>query len=185
MLESSQQLDRFLANVERRALVTARVATGNSDDALDLVQDAMFKLVQKYADRSEKDWGPLFHRILQSRIRDWYRRNKVRNRWIVWLKPGNNEDAMTSDPIQNAPDHTQKNPETSLNNQRALSKVTEAVHSLPLRQQQAFMLRIWQGMDVAETAKAMACSAGSVKTHLSRALEKIRQAIGNEIDEHG
>jgi RNA polymerase sigma-70 factor, ECF subfamily len=175
-------MDRFLAGVERRALVMARVATGHSDDALDLVQEAMFKLAQKYMDKDESEWGALFHRILQSKIRDWYRRNKTRSRWLGWLKPAGNKD--DADPIQDAPDPGEQGPEARLMSKRALSKLAQAVHSLPLRQQQAFMLRIWEGFDVSETARAMGCSNGSVKTHLSRALERLRTSIGNALDEH-
>lgn len=175
-------MDRFLTGVERRALVLARVATSNSDDALDLVQEAMFKLAQKYMDKDESEWGALFHRILQSKIRDWYRRNKTRSRWLGWLKPaGDDSDA---DPIQHAPDSGEQNPETRLMGKRTLSKLSQAVHSLPLRQQQAFMLRVWEGFDVSETARAMGCSNGSVKTHLSRALERLRNNIENELEPH-
>jgi len=102
-LDQTQALDRFLAAVERRAFRMACVATRSEDDALDLVQEAMLKLVQHYSDRDETQWGPLFQRILQSKIRDWYRRTTVRNRWRTWLRWGADESRET-DPLDAVPD---------------------------------------------------------------------------------
>ena len=79
-------MDQFLASVERRAYGIAKMAVGHREEALDIVQDAMLKLVQLYADKPQQEWRCLFFKILQSRIRDWYRRNKVRNRWRVLVK---------------------------------------------------------------------------------------------------
>ncbi len=154
----------------------ARIATGNRDDALDIVQDAMFKLVEKYASRDADEWGPLFHRILQSRIHDWYRRNTVRNQFRSWLGMANEEDAP--DPLQAIADEQGRSPEQLLQSDRSIDKLEQAIHALPLRQQQAFLLRGWQGLDVKQTAQAMACSQGSVKTHYSRALHALREQLG-------
>jgi RNA polymerase sigma-70 factor (ECF subfamily) len=173
--DRSTGLDRFLASVERRAVVTARIATGNPDDALDLVQDAMLALAQRYADRPEQEWGPLFTTILQSRIRDWYRRSKVRNRLRVWL--GRDDDEESVDPVGELPDADEPGPVGRLRNQRAMSALEEALHQLPLRQQQAFILRTWDGLDTRDTAQAMGCSEGSVKTHYSRACASLREAL--------
>ncbi|HJO11976.1 MAG TPA: sigma factor [Gammaproteobacteria bacterium] len=107
-LDKLKSLDKFLAGVQARAYRMAQIATSNSEEALDLVQDAMFKLVEKYSDRQENEWAPLFYRILQSRINDWHRRNSVRNRFRSWLSP-RVEDG--EDPIQTAPDPHSRSPE--------------------------------------------------------------------------
>lgn len=178
-LERTQALDRFLAGVERRAFRMAELATGNRDDALDLVQEAMLGLVKSYADRDEQEWGPLFHRILQSRIRDWYRRSRVRNRFRVWLGLGKTEDAAEQqpDPIQHVPDMRQAGTLHTLLQENAVTQLQVALQALPVRQQQAFLLRAWEGMDVAATAFAMGCSEGSVKTHYSRAVHRLREML--------
>ncbi len=154
----------------------AEIATGNKDEALDILQDAMFKLAEKYADRDAKEWGPLFTTILQSRIRDWYRRNQVRNRFRSWFS---NKDSEQEDPIQQAQDEKARTPEQLLQSDRRVDELGLAIHALPLRQQQAFLLRIWEGYSVDETANAMKCSAGSVKTHYSRAVHALRDKLEN------
>lgn len=152
----------------------AEIATGNKDEALDILQDAMFKLVEKYADREAKEWGPLFTTILQSRIKDWYRRNQVRNRFRSWFS---SKDVENEDPIQQAEDELARTPEQLLQADRRIDELDEALHNLPLRQQQAFLLRTWEGYSVEETATAMKCSAGSVKTHYSRAVHNLRDKL--------
>ena len=171
-LAPTQALDRFLAGVERRAFLTARFALGNADDALDVVQDAMLQLVRSYANRGEQEWGPLFHTILQSRISDWRRRAKVRNRLRVWF--GGKEQDDDSDPLQNMVDNRSPDPPGQLRDKQAMAVLEAAIHKLPPRQQQAFMLRVWEGLDIAQTARAMKCSEGSVKTHYSRAVHALR-----------
>ncbi|WP_052470131.1 RNA polymerase sigma factor [Thiolapillus brandeum] len=169
----SPGLERFLADVERRALIMAEIATSNREEALDLVQDSMIAFVTRYACKAETEWPPLFYRILQNRIRDWYRRSAVRNRWKGWLGFVDDE----SDPIQTAPDPRQATPETELRRDESRDAISTALGKLPLRQQQAFMLRIWEGLDVRDTAKAMGCSQGSVKTHLFRAMQTLRKQL--------
>lgn len=156
----------------------AEFATRNRDDALDVVQDAMLSLVRSYADRPEQDWPPLFQRILQSRIRDWYRRTRVRNRFRVWLRRGPGEEAgALPDPIQQAPDKRSPGTLQSLMQQDAIERLQQALQTLPVRQQQVFLLRTWEGLDVAQTAFAMGCSEGSVKTHYSRAVHRLREML--------
>lgn len=152
----------------------ARLATGNTDDALDIVQEAMLKLVQKYGARPEPEWGPLFHRILQSKINDWFRRAGIRARLRGWLGPAN----TAVDPVAELPDEIERDPEQQLQSHRRIDKLEEAVHGLPVRQQQAFLLRTLEGLDVRQTARAMACSEGSVKTHYSRAVHTLREKLG-------
>jgi len=155
----------------------AEIATGNKDEALDILQDAMFKLVEKYADRDARELGPLFTTILQSRIKDWYRRNQVRNRFRGWFS---SKDEEYEDPIQQAEDEMARTPEQLLQADRRIDELDQALHRLPLRQQQAFLLRTWEGYSVEETANVMKCSAGSVKTHYSRAVHSLR----DKLDEH-
>jgi len=173
-LDNNHALDRFLSSVEKRAYRIAQIATSNSDEAFDIVQDAMFKLVEKYADRPESEWQALFHKILQSRIRDWYRRNTVRNRFRSWLGITQEDE----DPIQTAEDERGRSPELQLQTGQGIEALEKALYELPLRQQQAFMLRAWEGLDVKETARAMSCAEGSVKTHYSRAIHSLRETLG-------
>ncbi|MBA2485809.1 MAG: RNA polymerase sigma factor [Nitrospira sp.] len=176
-LDRPQALDRFLAGIERRAFRMAQIATGNEDEALDLVQDAMLKLVQNYGNRTEGEWGPLFHRILQSRIRDWYRRTRVRNRLREFFQ-GPQDEEEREDPLEQVPDRTAVAPDEALKRKRAGAALDVALRALPLRQQQVFLLRVWEELNVAQTAHAMGCSEGSVKTHLFRALQVLRKRLG-------
>jgi len=176
-LDSAQQMDRFLADVERRALRMAQIATGDADEALDIVQDAMLKLAQKYAGRDAQEWGPLFYRILQSRIRDWHRRRLVRNRYRTWFRrDGEAQDGP--DPVGALADPAQMTPDRALGNEQAVTALEAALRNLPLRQQQVFLLRAWEGLPVSATAAAMGCGEGSVKTHYSRAVHALRAKLG-------
>jgi RNA polymerase sigma-70 factor, ECF subfamily len=152
----------------------AQFATGNRDEALDIVQDTMLALARHYGERAAHEWGPLFHRILQRRIHDWYRRRRTQNRWLAWLVP---EDDYDEDPLAALPDPGAHRPEEQLGHARAGAALETALGELPLRQQQAFLLRAWEGLDVAATAAAMGCSEGSVKTHYSRAVHTLRELL--------
>lgn len=134
----------------------------------------MLKLVQSYARRDEKEWGPLFHRILQSRIRDFYRRNLVRNRFRVWFGFNSEED---DDPLQDQADPSGSEPLHELEAERFGDDLEHAISELPNRQQQAFLLRAWEGLSVKETANAMSCSEGSVKSHYSRAINSLQDKL--------
>lgn len=173
----SQALDRFLAGVERRALRMAEIATGNRDDALDIVQEAMLTLARQYGDRGTADWGPLFQVCLQSRINDWHRRRSVRDRFRVWLSFGRDDEGDQDDPLEQVADVGAREPWQLIDGEQALQRIDATLRALPLRQQQAFMLRVWEGLDVAATAQAMGCSEGSVKTHLFRAMQSLRNAL--------
>lgn len=131
----------------------------------------MLKLVQHYAGRPEQEWGALFHRILQSRIADFHRREAVRRRWRLWFRGDPEEHG---DPLENQPAPASVGPEWRSEAEQMADSLEQALRDLPLRQQQAFLLRMWEGMSVAETAGAMGCSEGSVKTHLSRAMHALR-----------
>ncbi len=175
-LQKERQLNQFLAEVERRALRIAEIAVRDRDEAMDLVQDAMIKLVRNYAERETDEWAPLFYRILQNGIRDWHRRQLVRNRVMVWFRrPQTNDNDY--DVIAAAPDPAGRSPDEELQNAEAMKSLEVAVYELPARQREAFMLRTFEGLDVAGTAVAMGCSQGSVKTHYSRAVHSLRDKL--------
>ncbi len=169
-------LNLFLAGVERRAFRMARLATSDDDEALDLVQDAMLAFVSRYAGKPDGEWAPLFHRTLQNRIVDWHRHSSVRNRFRVWFG-GREEGYNGSDPLENVADQRSPDPAASLQRRQLGAAIESAVSKLPLRQRQAFLLRAWEGLDTAQTAFAMGCSEGSVKTHYSRAVHTLRDLL--------
>ncbi len=170
-------MEQFLASVEKRAFSMAAMAVGNRDDALDIVQDAMFALVRRYRHKQRDQWRPLFFTILNNRITDWHRRHKTVSRWQLLREKfvGDDEDDGFDPGVLE--DTAGPQPEQLVFSQHALEQIESAVSGLPPRQQQAFMLRCVEGFDVAETASAMSCSAGSVKTHLSRALAALRTQL--------
>ena len=176
-LQRERQMDRFFADVERRALRIADIAVRDRDEALDLVQDAMIKLARNYAERPAEEWTPLFYRILKNRIRDWHRRQNVRRRIMAFFGKGHGE-GRDVDPVEAAPDPFGRTPEQELQTREALAQLERAIGRLPTRQREAFMLRTFEGLDVAGTAIAMGCSEGSVKTHYSRAVHTLRDALG-------
>src|SRR6201996_7625183 len=175
---SSRALNQFLAGVELKAFKIAQAALRHEDDALDAVQDAMLQLARAYADRPAEEWKPLFYRILENRIRDMQRRRTVRGRVMAWLPFRRDEDDEESDPIAQAPSHDLP-PGARLELDEAMTALDGALEELPGRQRQAFMLRNLEGLDVAQTAQAMGCSEGSVKTHYFRALQSLRQKLGD------
>ncbi len=173
MLEKSRTLDEFLRSVERSAYRMARIALRDDDEALDMVQEAMIRLVQKYADRPSAELKPLFYRILQNQIRDCQRRRAVRYRVMAFFGRANPEEY---DPVDLASDPGLATDE-KVQVAQAMDKLESAVGALPGRQQQAFLLRAMDGMDVKQTADAMGCSSGSVKTHYSRAVHALRAQL--------
>jgi RNA polymerase sigma-70 factor (ECF subfamily) len=172
-------LSDFLAEVERRAYKQALFAVRDPHVALDIVQDAMLKLAEKYADRPPAEHPLLFQKILQNAIRDHYRRQKVRAFWsspLSALKGSASEDD-DSDPLDTLVVDDNRaiasSPAGAFEQAQTVGLIEEAIKSLPLRQRQAFLLRYWEELDVAEAAEAMGCSPGSVKTHCSRATHAI------------
>ena len=169
-------MQKFLSSIEGRAFSMAQFATKNREDALDIVQDSMFKLVQKYSAQPAEQWKPLFYSILQTRILDWHRRQSVHNRFRSWLHWDEEDDS--ENPIEQVADAPQAAPDMALQDVQFGDDLNKALNVLPLRQQQVFLLRVWEGMDIAETAKVMQCSESSVKTHYTRALEKLKLQLG-------
>ena len=168
-------IEAFLASIERRAWRMAEIALHDPDEALDAVQDAMLRLVRHYSGKPAAEWPPLFWRILRRRITDLQRRRAVRNRILVWTDRTVTDDHENL-PAWEAPD-LGPGPARALASRQAYAAMSTAIRALPRRQQQAFMLRVLEGLDVADTAKAMGCSAGSVKTHLSRAMDALRTQL--------
>lgn len=153
-----------------------RFAVGDDDQALDVVQDAMLEFVRRYRDKPEQEWPPLFFKVLQSKISDAHRRRSVRLRCMGWLT-GNRQEDDPEDLIQEVADPRNETPLRLLEQAQLGKRLDQVIRELPLRQQQAFLLRCWEGLDVAETAQAMGCSEGSVKTHYFRAVQTLRQKL--------
>ena len=161
-------LDAFLAGIDARAFRFAEIALRNRDDALDVVQDAMMKMLA-YRERPAQEWSPLFWSILRNRIVDMQRRGLFRLRW---LQPADEGDAPPDWADSGGPD-----PSRSNDSREAWSRICVALRGLPARQREAFTLRVLEELDVAETARIMGCSEGSVKTHLSRAREALQKQL--------
>lgn len=183
-LATAQELSDFLASAERRAFKQAQFAVRNEDTALDIVQDSMLKLAERYGDRPAAELPLLFQRILQNTIRDHYRRSKVRSLWTTLLSaltPGGREEEDAHDPLENIavddPAHLGDSPETCLAQRETMAAIEGAIAKLPARQREAFLMRYWEDMDVAETALAMGCTEGSVKTHCSRATHTLAAVL--------
>jgi RNA polymerase sigma-70 factor (ECF subfamily) len=175
----TRALNDFLASVELRAFKIAQIALRHEDDALDVVQDAMLQLARAYAARPADEWKPLFYRILENRIRDVQRRRMTRGKVMAWLpfRRGEEDDEMP-DPVEQAASHDPLPPHR-LQIDETMQALEAALQALPGRQQQAFLLRTLEGMDVAQTAAAMGCSEGSVKTHYFRAMHTLRAQLGD------
>jgi RNA polymerase sigma-70 factor, ECF subfamily len=176
--DGARTLETFLAEVERKAFRIAQIALRHEADALDVVQDAMMQLAHRYASRPAEEWRPLFYRILENRIRDVQRRRIVRQR-VMSVLPWRGEDAEDEmpDPIDQAP-AADPTPAAQTETDQMIQALEQALTQLPGRQRQAFLLRNIEGLDVAETAAAMKCSQGSVKTHYFRALQALRLKLG-------
>ncbi|MBL8523040.1 MAG: RNA polymerase sigma factor [Betaproteobacteria bacterium] len=177
-MATRQELSDFLAGVEKRAFKQAVYAVRQDESALDIVQDAMMKLAEKYSDRPVDELPMLFQRILQNTIRDWYRRQKVRSTWTTLFSSfGGKEDDDDHDILETLAAEDTSNvpvsPAAQLEQGQLLAIIEAAIEKLPGRQREAFMLRYWEELDVAETAAAMGCSEGSVKTHCSRAVHSL------------
>ncbi len=171
-------MDDFLKSVEKKAFRIIQIATGNSDDALDILQDSMMAFVRHYSNKSEPELKPLFYRVVRNKIRDWYRKQKLKNLIFRYL-PGTAkpESEIIQHPIESVED--MKNPDalTELKNSQAIKKLDESLKKLPHKQQQAFLLRAWEGLSTKETALAMKCSEGTVKTHYFRAVGRLKQEL--------
>lgn len=168
-------LDQFFSLHDEKAYKMAYALTHNRDDALELVQDSMLKLVQHYAQKPPEEWTLLFYKILHNRINDFYRRQGLRKLFSVFIHDkDNNQDELLS----RLADSTNNTPHQQVEQSLSLERILQALKTLPLRQQQTFLLRAWQEFSVRETAFALSISEGSVKTHYSRALKQLRFQLG-------
>jgi RNA polymerase sigma factor (sigma-70 family) len=176
-------MNAFLASSERRAFKQAMFAVREEEAALDIVQDSMMKLADKYADKPAEELPMLFTRIVQNTILDYFRRTKVRNQWTTLLgdiKGADSEDddfdLLESLEVESGA-QLARSPQQALEQEQTMTIIEEAIEKLPPRQREAFLLRYWEELDTAETAQAMGCSEGSVKTHCSRAVHALAQAL--------
>ena len=181
-MATREEISAFLAGVERRAFKQAMFAVRDEDGALDIVQDAMMKLAQSYADRPPAELPLLFTRILQNTTHDFFRRQKVRSTWITLFSAlGGRNDEDDSDPMETlealAGSDGAESAADKVERAQVIGIIEEEVSRLPDRQREAFLMRYWEEMDVAETAAAMGCSEGSVKTHCSRATHTLAKAL--------
>jgi RNA polymerase sigma-70 factor, ECF subfamily len=174
-LDSGAAIEAFLREVEGRAYRLAVLGIRDRDEAFDIVQDAMIRLVRRYAHRPSTEWPPLFYRILQNRIRDVQRRRTVRSR-VLGFFGGTASDA-DHDPVAEAPAPRGDNPLERVTALDSMQALETALLMLPVRQREAFTLRNFEGLDVVQTAAAMNCTEGSVKTHYSRAVHRLRELL--------
>ena len=180
-LESRVAIEAFLREVETRAFRIALMNVRDRDEALDIVQDSMIRLVRRYSRRPSEEWRPLFYRILQNRIRDVQRRRSVRSRVLSFFGGVESEEY---DPVVAAPGPEADNPLDQLVAHDAMQALEQALLMLPQRQREAFTMRTFEGLDVAQTAQAMSCTEGSVKTHYSRAVHRLRELLREHGEEH-
>lgn len=180
-LTTRAALSSFLAGVEKRAFKQAFYALRNEEHALDAVQDAMLKLVSHYAQHPEEKWAPLFQRILQNCIHDIGRRQSVRARWVSLFSSMLADEHAEEDWLALQPDTSEQRhtltPEAHYEQKAMIELIEQELGRLPARQREAFLMRYWEGLSITETAAAMACSEGSVKTHCSRAVHTLAEAL--------
>lgn len=171
-------IERFLQQIELKAFKMALMATKSEADALDLVQNSMMKLVEKYANHAEQELKPLFYAILQNQIKNWFRSESQRSKWFFWQKTPYDDDDETE--LSQPEGVDMADPEAHLVQQQESQNLLAVLQNLPIKQQQCFLLRSWEGMSVKETAKVMQCTEGTVKTHMSRASMKLKGCIDTE-----
>ena len=175
-MATPKELADFLAQTERRAFKQVAYAVRDDHTAMDIVQDSMMKLAEKYATRPVTEFPMLFQRILQNTTRDFWRRQKVRNLWTTLFSSFGNsddEDFDVLETLESVNENKSDEPDSALEKKQTIALIEQALTKLPTRQREAFILRYWEEMDVAETAAAMGCSEGSVKTHCSRAVHSL------------
>lgn len=175
------ELSEFLAGAERRAFKQALFAVRDQDHALDIVQDAMFKLSESYSDRPADELPLLFTRIVQNTIHDFFRRQKVRSTWVTLFSALTGADGEESDPLEmleaQPGSAAAESAADQVEREQVVGIIEQEISRLPARQREAFLLRYWEDLDVSETAASMKCSEGSVKTHCSRATQALAKAL--------
>ena len=181
-MATDKELSDFLKNVEKRAFKRTVYAVRDDEAALDIVQDSMIRLAEKYVDRPASEWPMLFQRIMSNATMDWFRRQKVRNAVMQNLSDfESSEDGDEFDLLESLQSVEgalgAESAADSVSREQILMLIESEIAELPLRQREAFLLRYWEEFDVAETAEVMGCSEGSVKTHCSRAVHSLARAL--------
>lgn len=184
-MASEKELSDFLKSIELKAFKRSAYATRDDEAALDIVQDSMMRLAQKYGDHPAQEFPMLFNRILHNATMDWFRRQKTQNNWLSFFSAFQSQDPEdghdSSDPLEfidvNHEFSFLHNAEKLLERKETLKIIENEIEKLPTRQREAFLMRYWDGLDIAETAKIMGCSEGSVKTHCSRAASALAYAL--------
>lgn len=181
-LASDQELSSFLKSVEKRAFKRTAFTVRNDDAALDIVQDSMIRLAQRYADRPASEFPMLFQRILSNATMDWFRREKVRHNVISNLSDFERDDDEGDFDLLETLEAAEgtagaESAADVVSRTQVLEAIESEIAALPARQREAFLLRYWEEFDVADTAQAMGCSEGSVKTHCSRAVHALAKAL--------
>jgi RNA polymerase sigma-70 factor (ECF subfamily) len=184
-LATDKELSDFLKSVEKRAFKRTAYTVRQDDAALDIVQDAMIRLAEKYADRPASELPLLFQRILSNATMDWFRRQKVRSAVVFNLSDvdgsddGGDFDLLETLQLADGALGAESAAD-SVSRDQILRAIESEIVLLPARQREAFLLRYWEEFDVAETAAVMGCSEGSVKTHCSRAVQSLATALRNK-----
>lgn len=169
-------MSAFLVDIEKKAYRMVLMSVGQHADAIDILQDSMIKLVQKYTDKPSAQWRPLFYRIVNNKIIDWHRQQKLKNLLFFWKSDDDDEKNLDNELVDET--KSLKLPEEELIKQQQQADMLKELEALSEKQRQCFLLRSWEGLSVAETANVMGCSQGSVKTHYFRAVTKLREVIG-------
>jgi len=181
-LATTAELSDFLKNVERRAFKRTTYHVRNDESALDIVQDSMMKLAEHYGHKPAEELPMLFQRILSNCTMDWFRRQKARSAlFSPYSDFQSDADEDDFDILETLGDSLQtaefENPQSHVERHQTLAAIEQELLSLPQRQREAFLMRYWEDMNVSETAAAMGCSEGSVKTHCSRAVMALSKAL--------
>lgn len=175
---AESRLKNFMQDVTGRALVMMESATqGQHGIAMDLVQEAFISLHKSYAEKSTEEWYPLFYTILNNKLQDWHRKEARRNQPFSFFKKVSLDDDEVE--FDNLVDESTPSPLEYLDQAVTAEEIQEAIAKLPMRQQQAFMLRAWEGFDTQTTAQIMNCTEGSVKTHYHRAIQGLRASLAH------
>lgn len=170
-------INQWLKEIGRRALVMTELATQFHHQSQDIVQDSLVAFISHYSDKPAAQWTPLFYSILRNHITDWQRKQTRRNKWLTWFSSHTLDNEDEVNPFEQIANSYEDNPAQLLANANDIKLVQQVLSQLPERQQQAFLLRAWEGLDIQTTARVMACSESSVKTHYSRALTALRSAL--------
>jgi len=180
-LATDKELSNFLKESEKKAFKRTYYHVRNEDAALDILQDSMIKLTTHYADKPVAELPLLFQRILSNTTLDWFRRQKTRNALFSNLSDFTSQEGEDFDLLEvnvaDNPDSAGESAEQWTGRLQTLQQIESAVMDLPARQREAFLLRYWEELDVAETAAVMGCTEGSVKTHCSRAIQALNKAL--------